>query len=102
MAYPYIVEGLFRINSATYRCHWLPFTARTRSQTTTMIEFLVVKAHLSYNTIIGHPTLNKMIAITSTYYLQMKLSPYACVREVRGKKVLARKCYKQELYSGGS
>lgn len=35
-------------------------TGKAAKTTTTMANFLVVKASLSYNTILGHPTLNNM------------------------------------------
>lgn len=39
---------------------------------TTMINFLVIKAHSSYNAILGRPTLNNLKVFTSTYHLKMK------------------------------
>lgn len=43
-----------------------------RFTATTMADFLVVKAHSSYNAIIEWPTLNNLKLVTSTYHLKMK------------------------------
>lgn len=51
---------------------------------TTMIDFLVVKTHSSYNAIIGCPTLNALKAITSTYHQKMKFSTKTSIGEVCG------------------
>ncbi|KAF5464252.1 hypothetical protein F2P56_014344 [Juglans regia] len=54
------------------------------STTTTMIDFLVVRTRSAYNTIIGHPTLNAIKAITSTYHLKVKFPTKASIGEVCG------------------
>ncbi|XP_042942590.1 uncharacterized protein LOC122276745 [Carya illinoinensis] len=73
-------------------------TAGTGAQTvTTMTDFLVVKAHSSYNAILGRPTLNHLRAVTSTYHLKMKFPIDGGVGEARGKQALAQECYVQEL-----
>ena len=41
-------------------------------QVTTSVEFLVVDCPLAYNVIIGHLTLNKLRAMTSTYHLLVR------------------------------
>ncbi|KAG6682446.1 hypothetical protein I3842_13G141900 [Carya illinoinensis] len=49
----------------------LPMSVRKGPYTTTtMTEFLVIKGPSSYNAILGHPTLNHLKAITSTYHLK--------------------------------
>ncbi|KAF5465239.1 hypothetical protein F2P56_015264 [Juglans regia] len=58
-----------------------------------MVEFLVVNAPLSYNAIIGKPTLNSLRAMTSTYHLKMKFSTPLGVGKIRGEQVLAHECY---------
>lgn len=58
-----------------------------------MEDFLVVKTHLSYNAIIGRPTLNALKIITSMYHLKMKFSIEASVGEVSNEQVFTRECY---------
>ncbi|XP_041004043.1 uncharacterized protein LOC121249400 [Juglans microcarpa x Juglans regia] len=60
---------------------------------TTMIDFLVVKAPSSNIPILGRMTLNSLKAVTSTYHHKMKSLIEAGVREVQGKRALARECY---------
>ncbi|KAG6732462.1 hypothetical protein I3842_01G179400 [Carya illinoinensis] len=72
----------------------LPITAGTGAPTTTtMTDFLVVKASSSYNAILGRPTLNHMRAITSTYHLKMKFPTDGGMGEARVEQALARECY---------
>lgn len=69
--------------------------------TTTMTDFLVVKAHPLYNVFVDYPTLRKMRAITSTYYLKMKFLIDVTIGEVHGEQVLAREYYMQKLKNEG-
>ena len=62
-------------------------------------NFLVVDSLLSYNVIIGRPTLNRWKAATSTYCLKVKFPTKQGVREIKGDRVLARKCYQAVLAS---
>ena len=62
-------------------------------QLTRQLDFLVVDCPLSYNVIIGRPTLNRWKAATSTYYLKVKFPIDNGVGEVKGDQVLARECY---------
>ena len=53
-------------------------------QLTRQLDFLVVDCPLSYNVIIGRPTLNRWKAATSTYYLKVKFPMENGVGEVKG------------------
>ena len=66
-------------------------------QLTRQLDFLVVYCPLSYNVIIGRPTLNRWKAATSTYYLKVKFPIDNGVGEVKGDQVLARECYQVVL-----
>ena len=66
-------------------------------QLTRQLDFLVVDCPLSYNVIIGRPTLNRWKAATSTYYLKVKFPIDNGVGEVKGDQVLARECYQVVL-----
>ena len=52
---------------------------------------------LSYNVIIGRPTLNRWKSATSTYFLKMKFPTENGIGEVRGDQVLVRECYQAVL-----
>ena len=52
---------------------------------------------LSYNVIIGRPTLNSWKVATSTYCLKVKFLIEKGVGEVKGDQVLAKKCYQAVL-----
>lgn len=65
---------------------------KTPRTVATMANFLVVKAPCSYNKILGHPTLNSLKAVASTYHLKMKFPTNLGVGEIRGKQVLVREC----------
>ncbi|XP_030939781.1 uncharacterized protein LOC115964655 [Quercus lobata] len=64
------------------------------------IDFLVVDCPSTYNVILGRPTLNKLKAATSTYYLKMKFPATHGVGEIRGDQILAREWYQAALASG--
>ena len=70
------------------------------AQITKEIDFLIVNCLSTYNIIIGRPALNKLRAVTSTYYLKMKFSTAHRIGEIRGDQVLARECYQATLASG--
>lgn len=53
--------------------------------TTTMIDFLVMKAPSSYNAILRWPMLNNLKAVTSTYHFKMKFPTDSGVGEAQGK-----------------
>ena len=57
----------------------------------------MVDCPLSYNVIIGRPTLNRWKASTSTYCLKVKFPTDNGVGEVKGDQVLARECYQAVL-----
>jgi hypothetical protein len=63
----------------------LPLTAGSAPrEKTVMTDFLVVDRPSAYNAIVGRPTLNKLMAITSTYHLKMKFPTDHGVGVVRG------------------
>ena len=64
---------------------------------TRQLDFLVVYYPLSYNVIIGRPTLNRWKAATSTYCLKVKFSTDNEVGEVKGDQILAKECYQAVL-----
>ena len=66
-------------------------------QLTRQLDFLVVDCPLSYNVIIGRPTLNCWKSAMSTYCLKVKFLIKNGVGEVKGDQVLARKCYQAVL-----
>ena len=68
-------------------------------QVTNQYNFLVVDSPLSFNVIIGRPTLNCWKAATSTYCLKVKFPTEQGVGEIKGDQVLARKCYQAVLAS---
>ena len=61
------------------------------------IDFLKVDCPSTYNVILRRPTLNKLKAATSTYYLKMKFPATHGIGEIRGDQVLARECYQAAL-----
>jgi hypothetical protein len=63
---------------------------------TVMVDFLVVDRPSAYNAIVGRPTLNKLMAATSTYHLKMKFPTEYGVGVVRGNQREARQCYSLE------
>ena len=68
-------------------------------QVTNRHNFLVVDSPLSYNVIIGRPTLNLWKVATSTYCLKVKFLIERGIREIRGDQVLTRECYQAVLVS---
>ena len=69
------------------------------AQVSKEIDFLVVDFLLTYNVILGWPTLNKLRATTSTYYLKVKFPTTHDIGEISGDQVLARECYQTALAS---
>ena len=70
------------------------------AQVSKEIDFLVVDCPLTYNVILGRPTLKKLRAATSTYYLKVKFPITHDIGEISGDQVLARECYQATLASG--
>nr|XP_009383128.1 PREDICTED: uncharacterized protein LOC103970940 [Musa acuminata subsp. malaccensis] len=72
----------------------LPLTlgAPPRSKTV-MTTFLVIDLPTAYNAILGRPTLNKIIAVVSTYYQTVKFLTHAGTGEVAGSPRESRRCY---------
>ena len=54
---------------------------------------------MSYNVIIGRPTLNRWKVATSTYCLKVKFPTERGIGEIRGDQVLVRECYPAVLAS---
>jgi dsDNA-binding SOS-regulon protein len=80
----------------------LPITVGTHPKTVSKtVNFLIVDCPSAYNAIIGQPTLNRLRAVTSTYYLLLKLPTEHGIGEVRGDQVAARECYLASLGSEG-
>ena len=69
------------------------------AQVTKEIDFLIVDCPSTYNIILGRSALNRLRAVTSTYYLKVKFPTTHGVGEIRGDQVLARKCYQVALTS---
>ena len=70
------------------------------AQITKKINFLKVDYPSTYNIILGRPTLHRLKAATSTYYLKVKFPTTHGVGEIKGDQVLARECYQVALASG--
>ena len=71
----------------------LTVIARTYpTQVTMEIDFLIVDSPSTYKIIFRRPTLNRLRAVTSTYYLKVKFPTAHRVEEIRGDQVLAREC----------
>ena len=70
------------------------------AQITKEINFLIVDYPSTYNIILGRPALNRLRAVTSTYYLKVKFPTAYEVREIRGDQVLTRESYQAALASG--
>ena len=62
-------------------------------QVTASVEFLVVNCPSAYNVIIGHPTLNKLRAVTSTYHLLVRFPTEHGIGELKGDQAVVRECY---------
>lgn len=61
----------------------LPITMGVRTHASMAItNFVVVKAHSSYNAIVGYPTLSKMRSVTLIYHLKIRFSIDAFVRHI--------------------
>ena len=57
----------------------------------------MVDCPLSYNVIIGRPTLNRWKTATSTYCLKVKFPTDKRIGEIRRNQILARECYQAVL-----
>ncbi|XP_063949854.1 uncharacterized protein LOC108221222 [Daucus carota subsp. sativus] len=81
----------------------LPVTMGTEPrQTTCMLNFLVVKASVTYNAILGRTGIHAFKAIRSTYHLKIKFPTRNRVGEEIGDQKMARSCYVGALKSGGA
>ncbi|RWW70125.1 hypothetical protein BHE74_00022201, partial [Ensete ventricosum] len=68
------------------------FGGEPRSKTL-LVSFMVVKLPSAYNAIIGHPTLNRLRAVVSTYHRILKFPTRTGVGEVRSDPRESRQCY---------
>jgi hypothetical protein len=76
----------------------LPITCGTSPRDSiVMVDFLVIDRPSAYNAIIDRPALNKLRAITSTYYLMMKFPTKNGIGELKGNQVVVRRCYNISL-----
>ena len=64
---------------------------------TQMIEFMVVNEDISYNVIMGRPSLMEMRVVTSIYYLVMKFPTPNGTGCVRGYQYESRECYSKAI-----
>ena len=62
-------------------------------QATTTARFLIVDAPLTYNMLLGRPSLNAIRAIPSVYHMIIKFPTIHGVGMVRGDQRVARECY---------
>ncbi|KAL5557369.1 hypothetical protein UlMin_039605 [Ulmus minor] len=58
------------------------------------VDFVVVNCPSPYNAIIGRPTLNKIRAVTSTYYLLVKFPTIGGIGILKGNQTESRDIYK--------
>ncbi|XP_042979832.1 uncharacterized protein LOC122310008 [Carya illinoinensis] len=87
---PTPLKGFLRDTIQPIRAITLSVTTGAGTRTaTTVTDFLVVKAHSSYNAILARPTLNHLRAVTSTYHLKIKFPTDSGVGEARGEQALA-------------
>ncbi|GKV49152.1 hypothetical protein SLEP1_g55918 [Rubroshorea leprosula] len=64
-----------------------------RTYVTPSVRFLVVKMALSFNIVIGRPTLTKIRAVVSQSHLCMKFPTPMRIATLRGNQEVARHCY---------
>ncbi|XP_058068733.1 uncharacterized protein LOC131218066 [Magnolia sinica] len=79
----------------------LPVTAgEGHNRVTLLVDFLVVNTSSTHNIIIGHPSLNVMRAVVSTYHLMMKFPAIGGVSYVRGNQREAQRGYSIAVRKG--
>lgn len=66
-------------------------------QSISQVDFLIIWAPSTYNSILGWPCLNAFWEVVSTYFLKIKFSTMHGVREIHGDQSLARHCYSIKL-----
>ena len=58
------------------------------------VDFLVVDVPMTYNVILGRPTLHKVKAVVAPYLLQLQFeTDDGAIGELRGDQRTARECY---------
>jgi hypothetical protein len=70
--------------------------------TSTMVEFLVVDTHSSYNAILGRKTLNTIRAVISPAFLKIKFPTSNGIGEECGHQMMVRTCYAISIKSKNS
>lgn len=87
-------ERLKLVTSSLYEFSGLEVTVGIAPrQTTVMTNFLVVKTHSAYNTIVGRSGMSKMRVIPSSYHLKMEFLTDSGIGEAKGDQAIARSCY---------
>ncbi|KAL8109295.1 hypothetical protein AgCh_025408 [Apium graveolens] len=88
----YPVEGIIK----------LPTTiGQEPRQATQMLDFVVVKASLTYNAIMGRTGIHAFKAVPSSYHSVMKFPTRNGIGEERGDQKMARSCYVASLRADG-
>ena len=62
-------------------------------QSCVMVDFLVIDQLLTFNAVLGRPSLRELKAITSIYYILMKFRTPNGIGKVRGNQKEAKRCY---------
>ena len=70
------------------------------TQVTKEIDFVIIDCLSTYKIILGRPALNKLRAVTSTYFLKVKFPTTHGVGEIKGDQVLVKECYQAALAFG--
>jgi hypothetical protein len=65
-------------------------------------EFIVVKAYLPYNAIVGRDWLHRMKAILSTLYQKLRFPTKDGIMELNGDQVTEKQCVLEAIKQNGS
>ena len=65
-------------------------------------EFIVVKAYLPYNAIVGRDWLHRMKAVLSTLYQKLRFPTKDGIMELNGDQVTAKQCVLEAIKQNGS
>ena len=69
-------------------------------QTTTITNSLIIDYPSAYNIVLGRPTMNNLVLVTSTRSVTVKFPTPNGIGCVRGKQHLARRCYEDAIKMG--